>query len=126
MQIYQGYWVGLPSEVRDVLRKQFNVGKSGGVIVSDGRLLSDGSNDENLKVINTESLQDLLGSKETDFEKLLGNAIAYLSKINNLPKVSQEPEEIGAVEDIPTEEIVEEAVKPVKVAKKKPGRPKKK
>jgi hypothetical protein len=102
MQMYTGYWVALPQEVRAKLKEYFNIQRSGGSHVENGRIVSDGHTDQDLKAITLEKMQTLLGSEEKDFMKLLETTIQHFTdevEQEKTGKVKAEQEQFEAVKE---------------------------
>jgi len=115
-------WVLLPNEVRYRIRAIFNIPKSGATEVNDGRVVSDGTTYEDLKLLTTEKMQKYLVDDSSDFHKLFDKVVA---------KVNDElyPKKIVEVKApvIGMNEGVTIVIDPVAVPeKKKRGRPSKK
>lgn len=75
------HWLQLSNEQRNHLRLIFNIPKSGGVIMQDNKMMSDGSDENDLKAMNIETMQGFLRSKETSFEKLYNATIAAVDAL---------------------------------------------
>lgn len=78
---YKYQWLKLTSEQRILMREIFKIPKSGGVEMTGGQVVSDGSNEEDLKAVNIGSMQEFLESKEEDFDKLLGMSLDRINEI---------------------------------------------
>lgn len=67
-------WLSLPYEIRNKLRKIFNIGRSGSTEVVNGvdgsQVISDGTTAQDLSVISIKKMQDYLGVEETEFDIL--------------------------------------------------------
>jgi len=111
-------WVSLPQDVRGKLRSLFNIPRSANVVVTDGRVETDGTTHEDLKALTTEKMQKYLGDTSTDFHKLFDKVVAKVIEELNTPKVT-----VGKVDIVPP--IVSNVtVTPiVPEIKKKRGRP---
>ncbi len=55
-------WVSLPNEVRHKIRIAFKIPRSSNTVVDDGKVLTDGTTDEDLKHLTTEKMQEYLGN----------------------------------------------------------------
>lgn len=73
--ISMGLWLGLCTETRNYLRKRFHIGKSGGIEVCDGQIISDGTTEEDLSVLTVEAMQEFLNSKEKDIFELFRQVV---------------------------------------------------
>ena len=72
-------WVSLPNEVRYRIRSIFNIPRSSNTIVSDGRVESDGTTNEDLKQLTVEKMQAYVGSTSSDFHKLFDEVLAKVN-----------------------------------------------
>ncbi len=72
------HWLALSNEQRLLMRQLFNIPKSGGVEMMGGRIMSDGSNENDLKAVNIKSMQEFLGGVDEDdtFESLFNRTVA--------------------------------------------------
>lgn len=68
-------WLSLSLETRNKLREIFDIARSGGVEVVDGRVFSDGTTPEDLMSLTSEKMQEYLGSKSTDFNTLFNECV---------------------------------------------------
>ena len=68
-------WLALSFYERQKFAETFSVKKSGGVVMQDNTILSDGYSMEDLMAINVESMRKFLESDETDFYKLYQSCI---------------------------------------------------
>lgn len=77
------HWLQLSNEQRILMRQIFNIPKSGGVEMMGNKMLSDGSNENDLKAINIKSMQDFLECTSTDdtFMDLYDRTIEKVNKI---------------------------------------------
>ena len=64
-------WLQLPIEVRNLFKVTFQIPRTGGAIVNNNRLESDGHTYQDLSVVSLKSLQEYLGTDETHWDKLL-------------------------------------------------------
>lgn len=64
-------WLRLPAEVRGLFIEQFDIPRSSGTVIEDGKVSSDGHTYSDLNCINIKALQAFLGIKESDFAKLI-------------------------------------------------------
>lgn len=74
----QYHWLKLSNEERLAMRVAFGIPRTGGTIMEDNRLKSDGCTDSDLRKVNIESMQLFTGSKETDFDALYELSITKL------------------------------------------------
>jgi hypothetical protein len=117
--LFSGYWVVLPQEVRNRMKMYFNVQKSSGSHVENGRLVSDGHTDEDLKAVSVEKMQTLLNSKEDDQVKLVEATIQHFKdqvaneQIDLEKKAKQEYEEVTKQEEVAVADVMENVVKEV-------------
>lgn len=74
-----GVWVSLPNEVRHKIRSIFSIPKSRATEVDDGKLVSDGTTHEDLKVLDVVKMQAYTGETETDFYKLFDKVVAKVN-----------------------------------------------
>lgn len=58
--VTQFHWMKLSNEQRILMREKFNIPKSGGVVMQNNTMITDGSNENDLKAINTVSMQNFL------------------------------------------------------------------
>lgn len=75
------HWLQLSNEQRFLLRKYFQIPKSGGVEMQDNKMLSDGSNEHDLKAVNIASMHSFLGEDSLlmeSFEELYNLTIAKI------------------------------------------------
>ena len=80
-------WLEVPPEIREKIRKEFNVPKSGGVRVAQGLfhgkimsiVESDGTSTSDLSFITLEAMQKYMKSEETDYYKLFNNVVKRMS-----------------------------------------------
>src|SRR5574343_35013 len=131
-QIGQGQWVSLPFETRLKLIDIFGIKRSGGVIMADNRVLSDGHTDKDLSVLNVEAMQKYLGVDEADFFKLFNLVLDRLQKLEDFAKEEKEKELTVKQEESAEKTRIEvvEAVKKIgelvdAVTAPRRGRPKK-
>ncbi len=71
-------WVSLPSEVRHKIRILFKIPRSSNTVVDDGKIITDGTTDEDLKHLTTEKMQEYLHDTSTDYHKLFDKVIARI------------------------------------------------
>lgn len=76
-------WLKYDNDQRLLMRAIFHIPKSGGVEMQDNKMLSDGSNENDLRAINIESMQQFVESEVKDFDKLFEMTI---EKVNELLK----------------------------------------
>jgi hypothetical protein len=79
-QIYPQEWLAIPTRSREKLAELLSVPKSGGTIMQDNTMLSDGRSMKDLAVINVETMSKLVNSEETDFYKLLEACVKYANE----------------------------------------------
>lgn len=78
------HWLKLSNEQRFLIRKEFNIPKSGGVEMMGNQMISDGSNEKDLSVITVGSMQTFLGqeSSGTDsFSELFNHMIEKIDSM---------------------------------------------
>jgi hypothetical protein len=68
-------WLQLSNEERLAMRKILDIPRTGGSVVEDDKVISDGCTQNDLNVITITSLQRLMDSEDTDFFSLWGEAI---------------------------------------------------
>ena len=73
-------WVSLPNEVRHRIRKIFSIPQSSNVIVSDGRIESDGTTNEDLRKLTILKMQEYLVDDSSDFHKLFDKTVAKVNE----------------------------------------------
>ncbi len=73
-------WVSLPNEVRHKIRVAFQIPRSSNTVVDDGKIITDGTTDEDLKHLTTEKMQTYLGDTSTDYHKLFDKVIAKVTE----------------------------------------------
>lgn len=61
-RIYTKNWLDVPKDIREHLKKVFNIQRSGITEVRDNMIVSDGTTDDDLSVINKESMERYVGS----------------------------------------------------------------
>ena len=115
MQLYASYWVVLPQEVRNKMKKEFSIQRSSGSHVEGGRVVSDGHTDEDLKGVTVEKMQKLLKSKETDQSKLIEMTVEHFTNEANAELKAKGEKEVADLAQIKDEEVkaVDEVVKKV-------------
>lgn len=89
-------WVSLPNEVRYRIRGLFNIPRSSNTIVSDGRIESDGTTNEDMKQLTVEKMQEYLDSSSTDFHKLFDEVVARVNDEIKLSKSGKSDEVLNA------------------------------
>ena len=104
-------WVSLPNEVRYRIRALFNIPRSSNTIVSDGRIESDGTTNEDMKSLTIEKMQKYVESTSSDFHKLFDEVLA---KVNDelYPKA---PEVIIAGQNVNPQANVKKTTKKNKI-----------
>lgn len=92
------HWLQLTGEERQLMRETFNIPKSGGVEMLGNKIMSDGSNENDLKAVNIESMQNFLQCKsDTDtFESLYNATIVKVQGMIAEQKVNQESVNLGS------------------------------
>jgi len=128
MQLYSSYWVSLPTTVRAKMREYFGISRSTGTAVDGGRVVCDGSNEQDLSVVSVEKMQILLGSTETSFETLIEQTIKYftdeLEREQNERNEKDEDERVS-IQKVEAEVLADAVEKLVEtVTKRRGGRPK--
>ena len=73
-------WCSLPNEVRHRIRAVFKIPRSGNVVVNDGKIETDGSTYEDLKVLSTVRMQEYLHEETNDFHKLFDMVVARINE----------------------------------------------
>lgn len=68
-------WVSLSAEMRNRIRVLFSIPRSGNVIVSDGRIETDGTTPEDFKALSIEKMQSFTEDTTTDFHKLFDKTL---------------------------------------------------
>lgn len=87
-------WVSLPNETRRKIRSLFNIPCTGNVIVSDGKIETDGTTTEDFRSLTVEKMQAYLKSDSTDFIKLFDMVVSNISNpVIEIPTVQSIPEE---------------------------------
>jgi len=108
-------WVSLPNEVRHRIRSIFNIPKSANTHVDDGRILSDGVTDTDLRALTVGKMQVYLSETESvDFHKLFDKVVA---KVND---------ELYPKKQVPTTLVSSDEPITIIVEPKRRGRPSKK
>ena len=64
-------WLQLPVEIRNLFKATFQIPRSGGSIVNNNKLESDGHTIQDLSKVSLKSLQEYLSTDETHWDKLL-------------------------------------------------------
>lgn len=64
-------WLQMPKLIQELFIKWFKISRTGGAIVVDNKIISDGHTNEDLAVVSLESLQAFLHTDETHWDKLL-------------------------------------------------------
>lgn len=72
-------WVSLPSEVRYRIRSIFNIPVSSNTVVDDGRILTDGTTNEDFKHLTILKMQEYLDDDMSDFHKLFDMVVARVN-----------------------------------------------
>jgi hypothetical protein len=68
-------WLSLSDEVRYRIRSIFLIPRSSNTVVSDGKLETDGTTNEDFKHLTVEKMQTYLNDTSTDFYKLFDKVI---------------------------------------------------
>lgn len=84
-------WLSLDNATRHKIRLAFSIPRSSNTVVSDGKIESDGTTDEDLQHLTVKKMQDFTLSESDDFHQLFDKVV---DKIMN-------PEPIGAVIVVP-------------------------
>lgn len=86
-------WLVLPEETRHLLRRTFNIGKTGIVEVVDNKMVCDGTSHRDLFVLDVVSMMEFLGEKGTDqlFEDLFKKTLEKLQ-----PSKKEKKKELSA------------------------------
>ncbi len=87
-------WVSLPADIRNKIRVEFKIPRSGNVIVADNKIETDGTTHEDFKTLTTEKMQSFLNSKETDFHKLFDSVVLKMSGASDPVPVVAPPVEV--------------------------------
>lgn len=85
-------WIQLSNEERLLMRELFNIPRSGGTIMLDGKLQTDGHTVYDLRAVNLESMQKFLDVISDDWDELLTNTILEMRNILVLRKRAQAEE----------------------------------
>ncbi len=93
MLLTRWHWLQLSTEQRQAMRDAFNIPKSGGVEMQNGKIMSDGSNESDLKAVNVQSMQTFLDSTETSFENLYNLTIKKIDEMIEDHKAEAQAEE---------------------------------
>lgn len=137
MQLVQPQWLALPIEVRQKLKYIFNIPRSEGTNVVDGRVVSDGHTHRDLAYITIPAMQEYVTSTSDDFLSLFEEVVTKIQteiRQEQLPVQNVVPEPITLkvgektflATEVPTIETPSGfMVPPIVEAKKKGGRPKK-
>lgn len=64
-------WLQFSTETQNLFKETFHIPRSSGTIVTDNRVESDGHTIEDLSVVNPETLQEYLGTKDDHWDNLL-------------------------------------------------------
>lgn len=64
------HWLQLSNEERMLIKKIFKIRRSGGTVVEDNKVKSDGHTVDDLRAVNIESMQEFLDSKNENFDAL--------------------------------------------------------
>lgn len=84
-------WLALPMEVRLKLKKIFNIPKSEGVNVVDGRVVSDGHTHPDLARISVPGMQSYLGSTSSDDFFALFEEVLHKVSVEIASEIVSEP-----------------------------------
>lgn len=85
-QIYPHEWIQLSQETRAKLADTFGIKKSGGVMVVDNKIISDGYSPTDLAELSTKVLQEFTNKpQEEDYVKLLNMAIDKINGVHVMP-----------------------------------------
>ena len=72
-------WVSLPNEVRYKIRSIFNIPRSSNTVVSDGRIETDGTTNEDFKHLTIDKMQEYLKSDSKNFHELFDLVVARVT-----------------------------------------------
>jgi hypothetical protein len=72
-------WVSIPNEVRYRIRSIFKIPMSSNTVVDDGRILTDGTTNEDFKHLTIQKMQIYLDDDSTDFHKLFDKVVARVN-----------------------------------------------
>lgn len=86
------HWLQLSNEERLLIKKTFGVHRSGGTIIEDNKVKSDGHTVDDLRAINVESMQKFLESENEDFDTLWNGVIETIRDMIEEEKVRKEKE----------------------------------
>lgn len=86
-QLTQFEWLQLPPKAKELFKETFNIKRTGGSIVVDNRLISDGHTNDDLSVVSLKTLQEYLGTTEDHWDKILQLTI---NKMEN-PNADKDP-----------------------------------
>lgn len=81
------HWLKLTNEQRILMREAFSIPKSGGVEMMGNQMLSDGSNEEDLKAVNVQTMQQFTEDESSDFDFLY---IKTIKKIDDIIEAQSE------------------------------------
>lgn len=76
-------WLQLPQEARTLFKETFKIPRTGGSIVVDNRVISDGHTIEDLGAVSLKSLQEYLGTTEDHWDRLLQLTINKMENGNS-------------------------------------------
>ncbi len=85
-QLTQFEWLQLPMKARDLFIQTFDIPRTGGAIVNNNVLQSDGHTMEDLSRVSLKALQEYLGTTEDHWDKLLQLTINKMENPNVTPK----------------------------------------
>lgn len=95
-QIYKDEWLALNREIRQLLRKAFNMQNDEGCETVDNRVYSDGISNGQLAVVFTvEAMQEFLASKKTDIVSLFKDTINKVLRDQAVAMAVQKAEKNG-------------------------------
>lgn len=82
-QLLPQEWLQMPIEIRNLFKITFQIPRTGGAIVNNNRLESDGHTTQDLSVVSLKSLQEYLGTTEDHWDKLLQLTINKMEEPDN-------------------------------------------
>jgi hypothetical protein len=89
----QYVWLKFSHQERILMREVFGIPKSSGIRTTNGIIESDGSNENDLKVVNVQSMQAFLETDESDFDSLLNMTVEKIDEM--LEDEAKQKEEIA-------------------------------
>lgn len=83
-------WISLPSDVRMKIRQEFEIPRSGNVVVFDGKVETDGTTHEDFKALSVEKMQKYTGSDTEDFYKLFDLVVKKITGFEEKIEVKED------------------------------------